>query len=187
MGGQNGRFVRVRLSIEEDDLPEASAALRGSLAPLRVEFADDVRQADVFIGVYGNRYGTRDPLRGLSLLEQDYLAAGARPRLVYVMPESQEREEHLTVLLSRIRADDLASYRHVTDSAELARLVVDDLTMVLTEAFTGTHAAAPAQPPEPVRTRPAPKARIPAPWHRLVGANASWPRPLGCCSSRRGC
>ncbi len=174
-GTTAARTVRVHLSIDDVELPHEAHAVREALTTLRADLdVPDVRGADIFVGVYGDRYGEIDLDRGVSRLESDYLAAGRRPRLVYVMPGSGERDDHLALLLKRIQADDLTSYRRVSGAEELARLVADDVSMVLTEAFTGggtpgipQQSAAPN--PEYAGPRPGPRARIPAPWHRLVG------------------
>ncbi len=168
------RTVRVHLSIDDVELPREAQAVRAALAPLRADLdVPDVREADIFVGVYGDRYGEIDLERGVSGLEADYLAAGRRPRLVYVMPGSDRRDDHLALLLKRIQADDLTSYRRVSDADELARLVADDVSMVLMEAFTGGTPSIPQQASAPAAEtggpRPGPRARIPAPWHRLVG------------------
>jgi predicted ATPase len=172
-GRSQSRFVRVHLCLDEVELAVEADAVRTSLAGLRVQVdADRTDRADVFVGVYGDRYGEIEAELGVSRLEQHYLAAGARPRLVYVVPGSGERDPHLALLLSRIQADDLTSYRRVSGPDELATLVADDLAMVLTEAFTA-EVPGRSRSPEPVpalaRPSPSPRARIPAPWHRLVG------------------
>jgi predicted ATPase len=167
-----GHRVRVHLSVDDAELPTEAEAVRRTLKGLYVDVAEgDVRDADLFIGVFGDRYGDIDPDRGVSRLEADYLSAGSRPRLVYVVPGQGSRDPHLALLLSRIQADDLTSYRRVRTADELAGLVADDVTMVLIEAFTsGAPAAAGAGSPKaPVKAAPGPRQRIPAPWHRLVG------------------
>ncbi len=175
MDGQRaGRYVRVLLSLDDDELPGAGAALRATFARLRMQVVEDVEAADLFVGVYGDRYGAIDPRFGVSRLERDYLAAGSRPRLVYVTPGAGARDQHLSLLLSRIQADDLTSYRRVSGPEELVTLAADDVTMVLTEAFTGGEAvAANGAAAAPERGddagRPPVRARIPAPWHRLIG------------------
>jgi predicted ATPase len=167
-----GRAVRVHLSIDADELPREAAAVRAVLAAQHLVVMDrDMRAADLFVGVYGDRYGVIDSEVGLSVLEADYLAAGSRPRLVYVMPGRGDRDAHLALLLSRIQADDLTSYRRVSDATELAELVADDVAMVLMEAFTGEIPVVRVdEPPVGVEApRPGPRSRVPAPWHRLVG------------------
>ncbi|MCA0331620.1 MAG: hypothetical protein LCI03_17200 [Actinobacteria bacterium] len=160
----------MHLSLDDDELPQEAAAVRRALASLRVEPAPgDVGGSDLFVGVYGDRYGDIDPDRGVSQLEADYLEAGTRPRLVYVMPGSGARDPHLSLLLTRIQADDLTSYRRVSTADELAALVTDDVAMVLTEAFTAGPPGRDESEPLP---RPSPRSRIPAPWHQLVGRDA---------------
>jgi predicted ATPase len=172
--------VRVLLSLDSDELPDAEASVCAALGDLRVDVRRDRQEgSDVFVGVYGDRYGGIDPTLGVSRLEQDYLAAGNRPRLVYVLPGEGARDAHLALLLSRIQADDLTSYRRVGSVEELASLVTDDLAMVLTEAFTGEMPAmtqsstAPRGPSDgagsTLARSPGAGARVPAPWHRLVG------------------
>lgn len=172
-GQRAGRFVRVLLSLDDDELPAAGSALRAAFERLRLQVVHDVASADLFVGVYGDRYGEIDPRFGVSQLEHDYLAAGTRPRLVYVTPGAGDRDQHLTLLLSRIQADDLTSYRRVSGPDELVRLAADDVTMVLTEAFTGNEARSAANGAAPEvadpAARPPVRARIPAPWHRLIG------------------
>ena len=175
MSGQARRGVRVHLSIDHAELPAEAHAVREALAGLLLDLTPgDVHDSDLFVGVYGDRYGSIDAAIGVSALEAEYLAAGARPRLVYVMPGSGARDPHLALLLSRIQADDLTSYRRVATPAELAELVTDDVAMVLTEAFTSEVVDAPARvvqrPDAP--SRRSPRSRIPAPWHALVGREA---------------
>lgn len=172
MDATGGRSVRVHLSLDAAELPAEDAAVRAALAGLLLDLTPgSVRDADLFVGVYGDRYGDIDPQRGVSALEADYLEAGSRPRLVYVTPGRGERDQHLALLLSRIQADDLTSYRRVGSPDELAHLVADDVAMVLTEAFADGRDvgdAGPAAPP-PALPRQSARSRIPAPWHRLVG------------------
>src|SRR3954447_4486222 len=103
------------------ELIEEDAAVRAALETQRLDVRTDRAEgSDVFVGVYGDRYGAIDPGTGVSPLEQDYLSAGSRPRLVYVMPGTGARDPHLALLLSRIQADDLTSYRRVATASELA-------------------------------------------------------------------
>ena len=137
-----GARLRVFLSADATELAEELAAAVDAAQTLRLEVVaappgalGEVDGADVFVGVYAGRYGPRDPATGLGVLEQQYLKAGERPRLIYVRSSAGPREPHLDVLLSRIQADDLASYRRFRDARELARLLTEDLALLLTEAF----------------------------------------------------
>lgn len=173
--------LRVQVSIDPFELPAELVAVRAALGPLHVDVQPgDPASSDVFVGVYGDAYGTIDRSTGLSRLEEEYLGAGARPRLIYVREDTGAREPHLSVLLARIQADDLTSYRRFSDAAELGALLGDDLAVLLTEAFAESLEqpagirALPAQrtptevAPTPSGRRP-PRSRIPAPWHRIVG------------------
>ncbi len=129
--------LRVFLSADATELPEELAAAVDAAQTLRLEVVapppgalGEVDGADVFVGVYAGRYGPRDPATGLGVLEQQYLRAGERPRLIYVRSSAGPREPHLDVLLSRIQADDLASYRRFRDAQELARLLTEDLALL---------------------------------------------------------
>lgn len=169
--------LRVHLSTSPDDLQAEREAARAAIEELRLRpvGADDALShggspprvdADVFVGVYGERYGHIDPVTGLSRLEQEYLASGDRPRLIYVREPAPDRDPHLTVLLARIQADDRASYRRVRSTEELRERVADDLALLLTERFT--EPAAPPPPPPPL-PEPAPVSRLPRPATTLLG------------------
>ncbi len=102
-------------------------------------------QADVFIGVYWQRYGQLLPGRQVSGLEDEFGLSGGLPRLLYVKGPAPDREPRLADLLARIQEESSASYRHFRTPAELGRLVRDDLAVLLSERFaaTGGPAAAP--------------------------------------------
>ena len=68
-------------------------------------------------------------------LEDEYLLAGAKPKLMYVKRPAPEREGRLEGLLDRIRSDDDVSYKAFADADELEALVADDLALLLSEAF----------------------------------------------------
>ncbi|MCU0264933.1 MAG: hypothetical protein MUC45_02300 [Actinomycetia bacterium] len=178
--------LRVQVSLDPTDLPTELAAVRAALDALHVDVlpagAERPGPADVFVGVYGDSYGAIRPDVGLSRLEEEYLAAGSRPRLIYVRADRGVREAHLTVLLARIQADDLTSYRRFRDADELGTLLADDLAVLLTETFAERlehpehpehgHIPPPRAPSSALGTstgRRLPRSRIPAPWHRIVG------------------
>ena len=66
-GQLGGRSVRVHLSIDADELPTEAAAVREVLELQHLDVSQregagsDVHDADVFVGVYGDRYGDIDP------------------------------------------------------------------------------------------------------------------------------
>ncbi|MGH2805722.1 MAG: DUF4062 domain-containing protein [Actinomycetota bacterium] len=119
-------------------------------------------QSDIFIGIYGANYGWVAPEMDISGLEDEYLLAAEKPKLIYVK-NVPEREPRLEALLDRIRDDDGASYREFDDAAELRSLVTDDLAVLLTERFTEA-AAAPAP-----QAHPAAVSNLPVPVNVFVG------------------
>src|SRR6202041_2509514 len=58
-------------------------------------------------------------------------------QLLYVKTPAPDREPRLTSLLDRIRAEGAETYRAFGTPGELARLVRDDLAMLLSERFAG--------------------------------------------------
>jgi predicted ATPase len=106
-------------------------------------------QADVFIGVYWQRYGQLVPGAQVSGLEEEFDLSGGLPRLLYVKAPAPDREPRLVDLLARIREEASASYRHFGTSAELGRLVRDDLAVLLSERFAAAGGRAAAAAPSP--------------------------------------
>ena len=90
-------------------------------------------QSDIFVGVYWQRYGPIGPGMQLSGLEDEFELSRGLPRLLYVKAPAPDRETRLTELLARIAGE--ASYRAFDTSAELGRLVRDDLATLLSERF----------------------------------------------------
>ena len=111
-------------------------------------------QADVFIGVYWQRYGQLVPSRQVSGLEEEFDLSGGLPRLLYVKGPAPDREPRLADLLARIQEESSASYRHFRTPAELGRLVRDDLAVLLSERFSA--AGGPAAAPRPGGRGPRP-------------------------------
>jgi predicted ATPase len=104
-------------------------------------------QADVFIGVYWQRYGQLVPGARVSGLEEEFDLSGGLPRLLYVKTPAPDREPRLADLLDGIKEKASASYRYFRTAAELGRLVRDDLAVLLSERFAAAGqvvAAAPA-------------------------------------------
>ena len=166
--------VRVFISSTLDELAPERQAAREAIAQLRltpVYFEAGARpypprelyrayltQSDIFIGLYWQRYGWVAPTMQVSGLEDEYLLAGAKPKLIYIKTPAHQREPRLQELLDRIRAGDAASYQKFATSEELRDRIANDLAVLLTERFT-TPAEA------PVATR---MAALPVPRRRLI-------------------
>jgi predicted ATPase len=122
-------------------------------------------QSDVFIGLYWQRYGWIGPGMEISGLEDEFNLSAGKPRLLYIKAPAPDREPRLDDMLDRIRDEASASYRAFGTPAELARLVRDDLAVLLSEQFAA--ARRPAAPPPPAHARgPRP---LPADMTSLVG------------------
>src|SRR5215469_1776499 len=146
------RRLRVFVSSTLGELAEERRAVSRAVSALRltpVMFEEGARpyppaevyrsylaQSDVFIGLYWQRYGQLVPGEQVSGLEEEFQLSGGLPRLLYVKAPAPDREPRLTDLLAQIQEDALASYRSFRTSAELGRLVRDDLAVLLSERFT---------------------------------------------------
>ncbi len=155
------RRLRVFVSSTLGELAEERRAVSRAVSALRltpVMFEAGARpyppaevyraylaQADVFVGVYWQRYGQLVPGARVSGLEEEFDLSGALPRLLYVKGPAPDRESRLADLLARIQAESSASYRHFRTPAELGRLVRDDLAALLSDRFAAAdkQAAAP--------------------------------------------
>ena len=140
--------------------------------PPRALYRAYLEQSHVFVGIYWERYGWVAPGEEVSGLEDEYLLCGPKPKLIYVK-RSAQRQERLDGLLDRIRNDDTASYKAFDDAAELQRLLVDDLALMLTERFEATLAPGPLPAPEPPPEPPEPPEEPPGP---AEGRWPPWPR-----------
>jgi predicted ATPase len=153
------RRLRVFVSSTLGELAEERRAVSRAVSALRlipVMFEAGARpyppaqvyraylaQADVFVGVYWQRYGQLVPGARVSGLEEEFDLSGGLPRLLYVKGPAPDREPRLTDLLDRIKEESSTSYRHFRTAAELGRLVRDDLAVLLSERFaTGAGPAA---------------------------------------------
>ena len=143
--------VRVFVSSTIEELAAERAAARRAIEGVRLSpilfelgarpypprslYRAYLEQSHVFVGIYWQRYGWVAPGMDVSGLEDEYLLAGAKPKLVYVKRPALEREERLAELLDRVRADDEVSYKTFSGAEELERLVADDLAQLLSESF----------------------------------------------------
>jgi predicted ATPase len=155
------RRLRVFVSSTLGELAEERRAVARAVSALRltpVMFEAGARpyppvevyraylaQADVFIGVYWQRYGQLVPGMRVSGLEEEFELSGGLPRLLYVKGPAPDREPHLAELVARIKEESSASYRRFRTPGELGRLVRDDLAVLLSERFAA--AAGPAAAP----------------------------------------
>jgi hypothetical protein len=193
------RRLRVFVSSTMGELAEERRAVSRAISALRltpVMFEAGARpyppaevyraylaQADVFIGVYWQRYGQLVPGARVSGLEEEFGLSGGLPQLLYVKAPAPDREPRLADLLARIKEESSASYRYFRTPAELGRLVRDDLAVLLSERFAaaGAHDAA-AAPPAGARG----PGRLPVSMTSLLGreqASVRWPGWSG----RPGC
>ena len=111
--------------------------------PPREVYRAYLAQSEVFIGLYWQRYGQAAPDMDVSGLEEEFDLSAGLPRLLYVKGPAPDREPRLAQLLERIRGEASVSYRHFGGTAELGRLVRDDLAVLLSERFAS--AAVPAR------------------------------------------
>ena len=94
----------VRAAIEQLNLAPVMFELGARPHPPRDLYRAYLAQSDIFLGLYGERYGWVAPGEDVSGLEDEYrLAPPEMPKLVYVK-EGGEREPRLLELLDRIRA-----------------------------------------------------------------------------------
>jgi len=125
-------------------------------------------QSDVFIGLYWQRYGEAAPGVAVSGLEEEFELSSGLPRLLYVKGPAPDREPRLAALLARIRDEASVSYRRFQTSAELGRLVRDDLAALLSERFAATSGPG-AAPAPPSRADARGLRRLPVSMTSLVG------------------
>ena len=110
--------------------------------PPRQLYRAYLEQSDVFVGIYGERYGWIAPDMPISGLEDEFELSSGKPRLVYVRRTAPDREPRLDDLIVRIQAESGSSTVPFDGPGELAERVADDLAVLLTERF----AASPAPP-----------------------------------------
>jgi predicted ATPase/Tfp pilus assembly protein PilF len=94
-----------------------------------------LEQSHIFMGIYWQSYGYVGPGMEISGLEDEYLLAGEKPRLIYIKMPAAEREAGLNKLLAYIKNDDRVSYKYFSSADELRQLVENDLALLLTERF----------------------------------------------------
>ncbi|MET0480006.1 MAG: DUF4062 domain-containing protein [Mycetocola sp.] len=161
----------ARTAIERLHLAPVMFELGARPHPPRELYRSYLGQSDVFVGLYGDRYGWVAPGEEVSGLADEYLLSPrTMPKLIYIR-ESDSREPRLTELLDRIRSDDSASFKYFSDSRELRGLIEADLATLLAERFDQSREEAvtePSPPPSPV-TDTGETVTLPAPLTELIG------------------
>src|SRR5919199_164110 len=140
----------AREAITEMRLTPVMFELGARPHPPRELYRSYLAQSDVFVGIYGERYGWVAPGSEVSGLEDEYLLSGDLPRLLYVKTPAPGREPRLTELIERIWAESGALTPSYREPADLARLLADDLAVLLTERFDASRPRAAAADLEPV-------------------------------------
>lgn len=123
--------------------------------PPRSLYQAYVEQSDIFVGIYGERYGWVAPGMEISGLEDEYRLAAEKPRLLYVKRPAANRESRMRGFLDRIDEESDVSYQPFSNADQLRELLANDLALLLSERFQ----AAPHFPPP---------RRLPAPLDRFV-------------------
>ncbi|MET4582003.1 putative ATPase [Conyzicola nivalis] len=160
----------ARVAIERLRLAPVMFELGARPHPPRELYRAYLRQSDVFVGLYGERYGWVAPGEPVSGLEDEYNLAPDLPKLIYIKESAENREERLVELLDRVRDDDGASFKYFSTPQELRRLLEADLATLLAERFDQSR-----QEPtgETAPTLLEPEAAIaPVPLTELIGRDA---------------
>src|SRR5215471_18133905 len=101
--------------------------------PPRNVYQAYLAQSDVFIGLYWQRYGQSPPGMDISGLEEEFDLAARLPKLLYIKEPAPARDPQLARLLDRIMQESSLSFRTFGRSAELGRLVREDLAVLLSD------------------------------------------------------
>src|SRR5213595_760293 len=148
--------VRVFISSTLGELAEERAAARRAIArlhlvpvwyesgarphPPRPMYRAYVKQSQVFVGIYWQRYGWVAPGMEISGLEDEYRLAAGKPMLLYLKRPAPDQEPRLAAMIDTIRDAGTVSYRTFATPRELERLLADDLAVLLSESFAGAAA-----------------------------------------------
>jgi predicted ATPase len=154
----------VRKAVERLHLTPILFELGARPHPPKELYLSYLRQSHVFLGIYWEQYGWIAPGETISGLEDEYLASGDKPRLVYVKSPAPARAPRLAEMLERLSNEGL-SFRQFTKPQELAALVADDLAVMLSERFGPPAAAGDVPDASPGRR----SRRLPAPTNRFIG------------------
>ncbi|MGY1603656.1 ATP-binding protein [Geodermatophilus sp. SYSU D00815] len=150
--------IAVREAVSRLRLIPVLFELGARTHPPRNLYRSYLAQSDVFVGIYGERYGWVAPGMEISGLEDEYELSAGMPRLLYVRRSAPGREPRLQELIDRMQAEGDTSTTFYDDAAQLGDLVSDDLAVLLSERF--------ARPRPPPGLAPA---WLPTPAAPLVG------------------
>jgi predicted ATPase len=169
------RRLRVFVSSTLEELAAERAAVRDAVRQMRLTpvmfelsarahpprelYRAYLEQSDVFVGIYGERYGWIGPGMAISGLEDEYELSAGKPRLLYVRREAPAREPRLAELIARAQDESGSSTTFYDGPADLADRVADDLAVLLTERF---------QPPPPPGVQGLSSGWLPTPATPLV-------------------
>jgi predicted ATPase len=160
LGELAGERQAARRALERLRLTPVMFELGARPHPPRALYRSYLEQSDVFVGIYWQRYGWVAPDMSVSGLEDEYVLSDGMPRLVYVKRPAPDAEPRLRDMLARLQQEDTTSYKPFADAAELERLLLDDLAILLAERFDRAgERRAPAVAPT----------NLPAPPTELVG------------------
>jgi predicted ATPase/class 3 adenylate cyclase len=145
--------VRVFISSTLEELAEERAAARRAITrlhlvpvwyesgarphPPRSMYQAYLKQSQVFVGIYWQRYGWVAPGMEISGLEDEFRLAAGKPMLLYLKRPAPEQEPRLAAMIDGVRAAGTVSYRTFSTPRELERLLADDLAVLLSERFAG--------------------------------------------------
>src|SRR5215468_6338418 len=122
--------VRVFISSTLEELAPERAAARRAIArlhlvpvwyesgarphPPRSMYQAYLRQSQVFVGIYWQRYGWVAPGMEISGLEDEYRLAAGKPMLLYLKRPAPHQEPRMKAFLDSIRGAGTVSYRTFT-------------------------------------------------------------------------
>ncbi|MFW9864111.1 MAG: DUF4062 domain-containing protein [Candidatus Thorarchaeota archaeon] len=99
-----------------------------------------LEQSDIFIGIYGERYGWIAPGEEISGLEDEYHLSEKKPKLIYVKSPVSNRDARLQEMLLEIRDYGGVSYKSFSTPQQLETLIAEDLAVLLSERFAMSQA-----------------------------------------------
>src|SRR6516225_5634106 len=160
--------VRVFISSTLGELAEERAAARRAITrlhlvpvwyesgarphPPRRMYQAYLKQSQVFVGMYWQRYGWVAPGMDISGLEDEFRLAAGKPMLLYLKRPAPEQEPRLAAMIDAIRDAGSVSYQTFATPRELERLLADDLAVLLSESFADAVGAPGVQPIGPGET-----------------------------------